>query len=214
MIKSIIFDFDGVLVESAEIKTEAFRKLFSAWPDKVEQIVAYHLKNAGLSRYVKFRYAFAEILGIDFSEELIRKLGKEFSGLVLEAVKEAPFVSGAPEFLATNAGRYLLYIASGTPQGELSEIVSSREIAEYFAGIFGAPSTKPQIITSIIKRHGLEKGDILFVGDGDSDRAAAAETGIHFILRRTQENGDLVPLVSHTIDDLTNLQRMIEDIQK
>jgi HAD superfamily hydrolase (TIGR01549 family) len=214
VIKLIVFDFDGVLVESAEIKTEAFRKLFSAWPDKVEQIVAYHLKNAGLSRYVKFRYAFAEILGIDFSEELIQKLGEEFSQLVLEAVKKAPFVSGAPEFLATNAGRYHVYIASGTPQEELNEIVSSKGIAEYFAGIFGAPSTKPEIVTSIMKRHALEKGDILFVGDGDSDRTAAAEIGIHFILRRTRENGDLVPLVSRTIDDLTNLERMIEDIQK
>ena len=90
MIRSIIFDFDGVLVESAEIKTEAFRKLFSAWPDKVEQIVAYHVKNAGLSRYVKFRYAFEEILGMHFSEELIQELGGEFSQLVLEAVKKAP----------------------------------------------------------------------------------------------------------------------------
>ena len=42
MIKAIIFDFDGVLVESTQIKTEAFRNLFSKWPDKVDEMVRYH----------------------------------------------------------------------------------------------------------------------------------------------------------------------------
>jgi phosphoglycolate phosphatase-like HAD superfamily hydrolase len=212
VIKSIIFDFDGVLVESAEIKTEAFRKLFSTWPDNVDEIVAYHLKNAGLSRYVKFRYIFEKILQKDYSEELIHGLGETFSQLVLEAVKKAPFVPGAVDFLVTNTNRYLLFIASGTPQRELSEIVSVRGIARYFKGIFGTPSSKSEIIRTVINEYKLQKDDILFIGDGDSDRMAAAEMGIHFILRRTRENGELVSLVSHPIDDLTQLERMIEDI--
>ena len=61
MIKAIIFDFDGVLVESAEIKTEAFRQLFSSFPDKVHEIVEYHKRNMGISRYVKFRYFYENI---------------------------------------------------------------------------------------------------------------------------------------------------------
>lgn len=32
MLKLIILDFDGVIVEPADIKTEAFRKLFSNYP--------------------------------------------------------------------------------------------------------------------------------------------------------------------------------------
>ncbi|GAF78578.1 unnamed protein product, partial [marine sediment metagenome] len=34
MIKAIIFDFDGVIVESSDIKTEAFRELFQDYPQK------------------------------------------------------------------------------------------------------------------------------------------------------------------------------------
>ena len=50
MIKAIIFDFDGVLVESAEIKTKAFEMLFSDYPDTIDDIVQYHKKNMGISR--------------------------------------------------------------------------------------------------------------------------------------------------------------------
>ena len=58
MIKAIIFDFDGVLIESAAIKTEAFREVFSKWQDKVDEIVTYHNKNMGISRFVKFKYFY------------------------------------------------------------------------------------------------------------------------------------------------------------
>ena len=42
MINTIIFDFDGVILESAEIKTVAFRRLFEDdYPEEVEEIVDY-----------------------------------------------------------------------------------------------------------------------------------------------------------------------------
>ena len=62
MLKAIFFDFDGVIVESAGIKTEAFRKLFSNYPDQVDEIVDYHKANAGISRYDKFDYIYEKIL--------------------------------------------------------------------------------------------------------------------------------------------------------
>jgi len=47
MIKAIIFDFDGVLVESVDIKTKAFAGLFEHEGDSiVRRVVAYHIKNA------------------------------------------------------------------------------------------------------------------------------------------------------------------------
>jgi beta-phosphoglucomutase-like phosphatase (HAD superfamily) len=63
MIKAIIFDLDGVLIESAEIKTDAFRMLFADYPDRLPEIIAYHQRNAGISRYNKFRYFYEKILG-------------------------------------------------------------------------------------------------------------------------------------------------------
>jgi len=70
MIKAIIFDFDGVLVESVDIKTKAFAGLFEHEGDSiVRRVVAYHIKNAGVSRFEKFRHIYKEMLDRELTEE-------------------------------------------------------------------------------------------------------------------------------------------------
>ena len=60
--QAIIFDFDGVVVESGEIKTQAFANLYSDHGETVMSAVArYHVLHGGMSRYQKFRY-FQETL--------------------------------------------------------------------------------------------------------------------------------------------------------
>lgn len=73
MIKNIIFDFDGVILDSVPTKTEAYRKLFKEFPfDKVQQLVEYHMQNGGISRYIKVKYFFEEILSQSISEDEIK----------------------------------------------------------------------------------------------------------------------------------------------
>ena len=58
----IIFDFDGVLVESNEIRFNGFRKLFKDYPqEQVEQLVEYAKANGGISRYKKIEFFFNTI---------------------------------------------------------------------------------------------------------------------------------------------------------
>src|SRR5690606_22889470 len=42
---AVIFDFDGVILESVKVKTDAFKELFSDYPEHLEAIVAYHENN-------------------------------------------------------------------------------------------------------------------------------------------------------------------------
>ena len=51
-IKAIIFDFDGVIVESLDIKTGAFKKLYEVFSEEIAtKVVNHHLINGGISRY-------------------------------------------------------------------------------------------------------------------------------------------------------------------
>jgi hypothetical protein len=54
--QTVFFDFDGVIVESTEIKTRAFRKLYSEYVDVLDDVVAYHGAHEGTSRLEKIFY--------------------------------------------------------------------------------------------------------------------------------------------------------------
>ena len=71
MIKVIILDFDGVIVESLDIKTQAFRDLFSNYPEHIDEIMNYQLEYNPFSRYIKFEHIVTNILNYSHSMMMI-----------------------------------------------------------------------------------------------------------------------------------------------
>src|SRR5262245_21822003 len=150
MIRAIFFDFDGVILESAHIKTKAFSQLFGNWPDKLDEILKYHIRHAGVSRYVKFRHIYEYIVRLPYSKEIEMKLGREYSKLVLEEVKKAPFVPGVEAFLDEFSQQMPLFIVSGTPQAEFNDVVKLRGLVKYFQKVRGFPPEKEILLKNIM----------------------------------------------------------------
>jgi beta-phosphoglucomutase len=216
MIQTIILDFDGVILESVSVKTEAFRTLFSFAPEHIEEIVDFHIKNGGMSRFDKFRYIYKNILKEDLPAFTFNSLSKKFSHLVFEGVINAPFVPGAREFLETFYVSLPLYVLSATPEEELKNIIQKRGIAPYFRGIFGSPRKKTECIRDILSDTRISASDVVFVGDAPNDLDAARAAHVRFIERLKPgdenlfEECDDVELV---ISDLHELTEYIEEIQ-
>ena len=77
---AIIFDFDGVIAESVEIKTEAFRDMYAPYGKEVsDKVVDHHLKNGGMSRFEKIPFYHRSFLGKDLSKSQIVDLGKHLA---------------------------------------------------------------------------------------------------------------------------------------
>lgn len=212
VIKAIIFDFDGVLAESVDIKTKAFARLFEREGERViEEIVEYHIKNAGVSRFEKFGYIYKEILKIPLTDVDFRNLCNRFSLLVVDEVVNAPFVKGAREFLENYSSVYNCYIASATPREEMEKIVKRRQMSRYFKGIYGAPTKKTDVVKTILFTHDLKPDNVIYIGDAISDYEAAKENNVAFIARITHNNDLPFKTVNCTkIQDLQNLRITID----
>jgi phosphoglycolate phosphatase-like HAD superfamily hydrolase len=185
-LKAIILDFDGVIVESLDLKTEAFAEIYYPYGDAVvKKVVDHHIAHGGVSRYVKFRHYHKELLGIELTEKEVRDLADRFYRLVFQKVIEAPFVPYAYEFIRDYSNIYDLYISTGAPTEETVVIAKAKKIYPYFKGIFGSPEEKTTHIRTILNGSGYQRKEVVFVGDATTDRDAARDEGITFIGRFT-----------------------------
>ena len=211
-IKAIIFDFDGVIAESVNVKTEAFAEIYKPYGDDVvRKVVEHHLANGGVSRFEKFKIYHNNYLGKSISDDEIQKLAKEFSNLVLTKVVESPYVKGAYEFISGNYKKYDLFISSGTPQNEIREIAKRRNIAKYFKGIFGSPLLKSEHTKKIMKKKNYKNDEVVFIGDAPSDSEAAIDNDIFFIARVNDEKSPLKG-EKNKIEDLRYLKNKLIEI--
>lgn len=215
-ISTIIFDFDGVILESVSIKSEAFKKLFSFVPDHVDEIVGFHIENGGMSRFEKFQYIYKNIIKEDLTDEQFQFLSEQFTQLVLENILNAPFVEGARSFLERYHSKLHLYIVSATPDDELKFIVKKRQLEPYFKGVYGSPTKKYDNIKTILDTNNQPKDSMVYVGDAINDWQAAQSAGIAFIARIPK--GDINHFKGRTgvvlmIQNLCQLEKFVEENQ-
>lgn len=183
MLRCVILDFDGVILESNEAKDRAFEDLFALYPEHADAMRAFHVGNRTSPRRVKFE-RFAALLGRPDDGAEMERMERHFSEAAFRRVSEAPEVPGARAFLEELARRLPLYVASVTPDKELRRIIAARRLAPYFKGVFGdPPHPKTVAIRAVLEREGLMPGEVLLVGDSPSDREAAASRGLAFLGR-------------------------------
>jgi phosphoglycolate phosphatase-like HAD superfamily hydrolase len=177
----IVFDCDGVLLESVAVKTDAFRNLFlEHGMNAAERMVAYHLAHGGVSRFQKFAWFHREVLGRTITSDEERALNLRFNELCLSGVLAAPFVPGIINFLEEWHQQLPLYVASGTPDEELKEIIAKRDLGRFFQGVHGTPPDKTELLAGIVERTGVNPGKTLMVGDSSTDLDAALSVGTWF----------------------------------
>lgn len=182
-LRVLVLDFDGVLVESNEVKTQAFDALFARFPGQHAAMMEFHRENVSLTRYAKFEHLL-RLLGRTEDAALRAGLAAEYSRLTIERVVQARSVAGAPELLQSLAPRLPLYLASVTPREDLEEVLRLRGERHWFKDCFACPPwTKPEALRELLRREGRAPGEALLIGDSAGDQRAARATGVRFLGR-------------------------------
>jgi len=172
-VKVIVFDFDGTLVDSNQLKYNAFFELFPS--DSLHKEIITDVLDEFLekSRYVILREILKRInrktINEDDLDYRVHASAKKYNDIVVDGAKRCKEKPGAKEVLESLSKRYNLYLSSTTPETSLKDIVKHRNWEGFFCDIFGYPNDKTSVLFDIIKRESINPGDLLVVGDGKSD---------------------------------------------
>lgn len=179
---NIIFDFDGVMVDSNMIRAAGFRDLYPDGPVAARAIFNEFIEeNPGLSRYRKIRHYHEQILGQPVSDATVEADAARYSEIVLDRVAVSDEIAGAEAFLADHVAAYRMALVSASDQTELRQICERRGISKYFTTILGSPTEKAVNIASVIADSGWRTTETVYVGDSSHDRIAARSADIDFI---------------------------------
>ena len=178
----IFWDFDGVILNSMAIRDVGFVKTLKEFSeDKVNLLLIYHRQNGGLSRYVKFRYFFEEILNKSVSEDKILHLANEFSLIMKKELANKDLLfNETVSFIQETQHKIKHVIVSGSDQNELRFLCEKLEISMFFNGIYGSPTAKIKLVDLLIELEQVEKNKACLIGDSKNDLEAAMVNNISF----------------------------------
>ena len=178
---SIVFDCDGVILDSNSLKSDGFFHATQPYgEDLARAFVEYHRSRGGVSRYAKFEYFLAELKPAERPGPGYDELLERYADYVSKGLRECAVAEGLAD-LAEQTKHSRWHIVSGGDQAELRTVMVERGIEPYFSGgIFGSPDTKTEIL-----RREIANGNIrlpaIFLGDSRLDWEAAEAMNLDFI---------------------------------
>ncbi len=178
--KSILFDCDGVILNSNKIKTDAFFHVVKEYGQaNAYRLVNYHKKNGGVSRDHKFKYFLTQILNKRFNEKTFNQLKNKYGDYVIEELIKSETAESLSELRSMSKNKW--FIVSGGNEKELREVFKKKDIIDFFdGGIFGSPKSKDQIFRKITKMKNFMYPAV-YLGDSEYDYKAAKKAKIDFI---------------------------------
>ena len=202
-IKNILWDFDGVLMDSMPVRNRGFEIVLKEYPDnQVRELMRFHMLNGGLSRYVKFRYFFEHIRNEPISEDEVNKWAEKFSEVMKrELLDKKLLIQETVAFARSNASKFKMHIVSGSDQTELRFLCEKLDIASSFISIHGSPTPKKKLVSDLLEHHDYNKTETILIGDSINDYEASVHNGIRFY---GYNNEDLKKLDANYIEKFSN----------
>jgi phosphoglycolate phosphatase-like HAD superfamily hydrolase len=179
----LMFDFDGVILDSIDVKTQAFYQMYEKYGKQIAtKAMKHHKANGGMSRYEKFKIYHKQFLDKDISKAQMAKLDRDFSEIIFNKLLKVEFIDGALDFLklCKSKGKRC-FLVSATPEAEIKKLVKQRKLAKFFTEIKGSPEAKAKNIAVLLNKYKIKSNDTVFFGDADNDLKAANANRVKFV---------------------------------
>jgi phosphoglycolate phosphatase-like HAD superfamily hydrolase len=179
--RTFVFDCDGVVLDSNDLKTRVFREVAGEFGDEAaERLVEHHRLHGGVSRFEKLHWLVDEVLGRPDDRALADRLLEDFGRRVRLALESCPTCPGAVEALSRCAGIGDCFLVSGGLEEELRDVFRARGLDRPLRAIHGSPASKSEILCGLRGRGELVL-PCLFFGDSRLDHDVARAFGCDFV---------------------------------
>lgn len=180
--KVILWDFDGVIMDSMPVRELGFREVLKEYPDdQLEKLIHFHRINGGWSRYVKFRYFYEEIRNEEVSDEQIAVLSRKFSEIMRKnLVSEELLICDSLNYIKENYQDQPMHVVSGSDGEELRYLCRQLGLSKYFVSIHGSPTPKATLIKELLESEKYSHEEVIMIGDAHNDREASFANRIAF----------------------------------
>ena len=207
--EAIIFDFDGVILDSARMKTNAFITLYGvtdpAMQDRLRRMV---WQNGGLSRVKTLAILEQDLFGRTPTEESVADLARRYAGMVDTAVNDCPLIAGAESLLRGLNGTPC-HLVSGTPHDTLMGTVRAKGLEHFFVTITGSPSRKAEVFAKIVATGNHDPAQTLAVGDSLTELDASRQVGTAFVGVVAEDLANPFPADVRIVKDMFGLAELI-----
>ena len=182
MIRNILFDFDGVILDSMPIRDHGFKEIFKDFDDDlVNKLLEYHNQNGGLSRYVKIKYFYNKLLKQEISEDKIINYADNFSKIMkIKLVDKRYLIADTLKFIKESYKKYNLHIVSGSDEKELQYLCKELGIDSFFQSVNGSPTHKNILVENVLATNRYIESETILIGDSVNDYDAATENNLVF----------------------------------
>ncbi|MDP3704526.1 MAG: HAD family hydrolase [Legionellaceae bacterium] len=180
----IIFDLDGVIIDSNHLKIACMRDALGDFNrDVVESYLQDFSKNFGQPRLFHFKNLYYNTLGRDGDfDAFYQCYASRYAALLDERYCNAALCEHADDAITLLAESDLkLFVATGTNTNEAEKVLKHKQLHHYFEGIYGSPREKVNIISTLLTQQPILKEKVLFIGDAAHDALCAQENQIPFL---------------------------------
>lgn len=202
--KIIIWDFDGVIVDSIGYKYDGiWADVFEGEEERRQSVLTFLNTEEGKS--VNRYGLIAHALGVSGSDEEIKehpevvKYAKRYRDAAISGVIKIGMFDGAKEVLEKllESGHSMYIVSGGGSDEDLKEVTEKLRIDQYFKGIFGFGETHMPLVSfgkwenyeRLSKIEGVDHPkQYVVIGDGDSDYKLAQDIDCDFIAIPTEWN--------------------------
>ena len=171
--KIIIFDFDGVIVDSNNAYEHVFERLAKKYSVKIKKDEILHHFGEHPSRII------GDIFGSD------KKIYQEYMKITSQKkfIRKIRLIPNSKKTLSKLKKSYRLALASGAAKDTFFHILKKFALEVYFDVILSGDDVKeskpsPEIIEKILKKNKIMNTEAIYVGDAPNDIIAAKRAGV------------------------------------